>query len=239
MLQAHSQADVKILRLNRCHARISVQCFDTALEDANAILKNFADNEKALFRKADALYHLRQFKDCQQALDNLTSLFPGNKLACQRLERVRERLKEEEGHYNFAALLEGTSKPTRLDCADFTGCVEIRPCKVKSRGRGLFLTKPVKMGELLLCEKAFSVSLMSIHENIDHGLPGHGLDTARDNMFRDCVFQLHRNPSQIPLFTELHSGCGKTEKMTVDGQPVIDGYVSHDVPGFFADCIGS
>lgn len=239
LLQARSQADLQTLRLNRCHARISVQCFDTALEDANAVLENFADNEKALFRKADALYHLRQFKDSQKTLDYLTSLFPGNKLAYQRLERVQKRLQEEEGHYDFAALLKGTSEPTRLDCASFTGCVEIRPCKVKSRGRGLFLTKPVKVGELLLCEKAFSMSFMSIHENIDQDLPGHGLDTARDDMYRDCVFQLHRNPSQIPLFTELHSGSGKTENMTVDGQPVIDGYVSDYVPGFFADCIGS
>lgn len=226
MLQARSHDDLQTLRLNRCHARISVQCFDTALEDANAVLQNSADNEKALFRKAEALYHLRQFKDSQRALHQLTSLYPDNKLACQRLERVHVRLQEEAGNYDFPAMLKGTSEPTRLDRASFVGCVEVRDCKSKSRGRGLFLTKPVKVGELLLCEKAFSVSLMSIHDNIDQGLPGHGLDTARDEMYRDCIFQLHRNPSQLSSFTELHSGSCKPEKMIVDGQPIIDGYVS-------------
>lgn len=196
------------------------------MEDANAVLENFADNEKALFRKAEALYRLRQFKDSQKSLDHLTSLYPDNELAHQRLERVRDRLQEEAGNYDFPTMLKGTSEPTKLDRANFIGCLEVRTCKVKSRGRGLFLTKPVKVGELLLCEKAFSVSLMSIHEDIDQGLPGHGLDTARDDMYRDCIFQLHRNPSQIPLFTELHSGSCKSEKMIVDGQPILDGYVS-------------
>lgn len=196
------------------------------MEDANAVLEKSADNEKALFRKAEALYHLRQFKDSQKSLDHLKSLYPDNKMACERLERVRDRLQEEAGKYDFPAMLKGTSEPTRLDRANFIGSLEVRTCKVKSRGRGLFLTKPVKVGELLLCEKAFSVSLMSIHEDIDQSLPGHGLDTARDDMYRDCVFQLHRNPSQIQLFTELHSGNSKSEKMIVDGQPILDGYVS-------------
>lgn len=239
MLQARSQDDLLTLRLNRCHARISVQCFDNALEDANAVLENSAENEKALFRKAEALYHLRQFKDSQKALDRLTSLFPDNKMAFQRLERVRERLQEEAGNYDFATMLKGTSEPTRLDRASFIGCVEVRKCKMKSRGRGLFLTKPVKVGELLLCEKAFAVSLMSIYENIDEDLPGHGLDTARDDMYRDCVFQLHRNPSQIPLLMGLHSGGRKPETLSVDGQSIIDGYVKGvcSVPFFFANLL--
>lgn len=225
--QARSPGDLRTLRLNRCHARLSVQCFDTALEDANAVLKGFPDAEKALFRKAEALYHLRQFKDSLKTLDRLITIFPNNKVACQRLERVRERLQEEAGNYDFPAMLKRTSEPIRLDRASFIGCVEVRECKVKSRGRGLFLTKSVKVGELLLCEKAFSVSLMSIHEDIDKDSPGHGLGTARDDILRDCVFQLHRNPSQISIFTALHSGSGEPEKQSVDGQPIINGYVSN------------
>lgn len=231
LLQARSDDDLRTLRLNRCYARISVQCFDTALEDANAVLKQDPENEKALYRKSEALYHLRQFKDSQKTLDRLTTLFPHNKMACQRLERVRDRLQEEAGNYDFPAMLKGTSEPTTLDRASFIGCVEVRECKVRSRGRGLFLTKPAKVGELLICEKAFSVSLMSIHENIDQSLPGHGLDTARDYMLRDCVFQLHRNPSQISVFTKLHSGYCKPEKMSVDGQPIINGVLIDSIIG--------
>ena len=151
-------------------------------------------------------------------------------MACQRLERVRNRLQERAGIYDFSGMLKETLKQTRLDRASYKGCVEVRTCKDKSRGRGLFLTKAVKAGELLLCEKAFSVSLMSIKETVAQKLHGDGLDEAVDSLQKDCVFQLHRNPSLIPAFTELYSGNYHPEEVTqVDGQPIIDGYVNNAI----------
>jgi hypothetical protein len=42
-----------------------------------------------------------------------------------------------------------------MDRADFVGPIEVRPCKNPEHGRGVFSTRAVKAGELLLCEKAF------------------------------------------------------------------------------------
>jgi hypothetical protein len=45
-------------------------------------------------------------------------------------------------------------RPPKIDSASFTGPIEIRDSP--SRGKGLFTTKQVKAGDLLLCEKEFS-----------------------------------------------------------------------------------
>lgn len=226
LLKARCQDDVLRIRLNRCQARLFIQCFDHAVDDANVVLNSFPNKEKALFRKAEALYQLRRFKEAKEVLDHMIRLYPRNEIATHRMARVARRLQEEAGIYDFAAMLKENIQPVKSDRASFIGSVEVRVCKVKSRGRGLFLTKPVYAGELLLCEKAFSVSLLSIHDedSNDNGLSGNVLDVARDDLHKDCVFQLHRNPSLLPAFKGLHSGHYSPEKIDeVDGQIILDG----------------
>lgn len=196
------------------------------MDDANVVLNRDPHNEKALFRKAEALYQLRRFKEAKEVLGHMISLYPRNEIATHRMERVARRLQEEAGIYDFAGMLKENIQPMKSDRASYIGSVEIRACKAKSRGRGLFLTKPVYAGELLLCEKAFAVSLLSIHadESSDDGLSENGLDAARDDLHKDCVFQFHRNPSLLPAFKGLHSGRYCPEKIAeVDGQIIVDG----------------
>jgi hypothetical protein len=58
--------------------------------------------------------------------------------------------------YDFETISKEVSKvrPPHLDHATFVGLVEVKTSP--GRGRGLFTTKAVKAGELLLCEKAFA-----------------------------------------------------------------------------------
>lgn len=196
------------------------------MEDANAVLDRSPGKEKALFRKAEALYQLRRFKETKEVLGYMISLYPCNKIASHRMERVSHRLQEEAGIYDFAGMLKENMQPVKSDRASYIGSVEVRACKVKSRGRGLFLKKSVNAGELLLCEKAFSVSLLSIHDDDsnDHGLSGKGLDVARDDLHKDCVFQFHRNPSLFSAFKGLHPGHYSPEEISeVDEQTILDG----------------
>lgn len=196
------------------------------MEDANAVLDRLPGKEKALFRKAEALYQLRRFKETKEVLGYMISLYPCNKIASHRMERVSRRLQEEAGIYDFASMLKENMQPVKSDRASYIGSVEVRACKVKSRGRGLFLKKSVNAGELLLCEKAFSVSLLSIHDDDsnDHGLSGNGLDVARDDLHKDCVFQFHRNPSLFSAFKGLHPGHYSPEEISeVDEQTILDG----------------
>jgi hypothetical protein len=48
-------------------------------------------------------------------------------------------------------------KCPRLDYGDYIGPVEVRACDQLSKGRGLFATRDISQGELLLCEKALKI----------------------------------------------------------------------------------
>jgi hypothetical protein len=117
--------------------------------------------------------------------------------------------------------------PPLIDCATHSSPVEIR--KSPGRGNGLFTTKDVKSGELLLCEKAFSYCY------IDPKNPG-----ARANILMNLftkkmtiggsayllaqiVQKLYHDPQSISMFQELSHGEHKELSVSEsDGLPVVD-----------------
>lgn len=163
--------------------------------------------------------------------------FPHNSEASAFLERAQSRVVEQKtGVYNFSQLQENAKKlrPPHLDHATYIGPVEVR--QTESKGRGLFVTKDVKAGDLLLCEKAFShahagegaadagndeaSSTISILLNPETG--GGFMGTQAD-LIKLTVQKLYRNPSLAPAFTTLYHGSyerGSTS--TVDGEPIVD-----------------
>lgn len=115
-----------------------------------------------MFRAAEALYHLSRYDDCCEVLKKLCNLFPNNDQATAVFARAQRRCAEtSSGQFDFKLLQAEAKKhrPPHLDHATYVGPVEVR--KVKGKGRGLLTTKPVKAGDLILCEKAFS------HAHID------------------------------------------------------------------------
>ena len=192
-------------------------------------------SEKGLFRAALAFYGLAKFQDCGETLELLLQKYPTNAVARKELSRVQDRLREQSrGEYDFKSMYEATKvMPLSLDNATYLGPVEINASV--GRGRGLFSTRAVKAGELLLCEKAFSHCYAD-----EKGKPSRNsllMDTDTDRMtmgtsgylITEIVQQLHRNPSQIPSYLSLHHGSYQpTLTDQVDGQPVIDTYVTQD-----------
>ena len=88
----------------------------------------------------------------------LVERYPNTTTALAELERSKIRLREENGEIDFADLLAEAERKfpnPDMDRADFVGPIEVRPCKNPEHGRGVFSTRPVKAGELFLCEKAF------------------------------------------------------------------------------------
>jgi hypothetical protein len=131
--------------------------FDTALSDTG--FPNFNPNpiEKAMFCAAEALYNLEQFIECCQVLELLCTYFLYNSQALVVLGHARSRSQEQRtGVYNFKEFQTKAKKLRllQLDHAIYIGPVEIR--QTESKGRGLFVTKAVKAGDLLLYKKAFS-----------------------------------------------------------------------------------
>lgn len=226
---------IEIIKRNRSLAFLKTKQFDAALIDSGFLNFNSNPTEKAQFRAADALYHLEKFNECCQVLELLLSSFPHNSQASVALDRARSRsLENKTGLYDFKLLQAKAKKlrPPHLDHASYLGPVEIR--QTESRGRGLFVTKAVKAGELLLCEKAFShahaeedagdgnensskISLL-INPETNQGFMG-----AQADLIKLIVQKLYLNPSVAPAFVTLYHGTYEgVSTSTVDEKPIVD-----------------
>jgi tetratricopeptide (TPR) repeat protein len=225
------------VRLNRALAYLKNEYFDAALMDTDCLTSPSDAPEKALYRAGQALYRLGRFSECQDILTLLCKKYPNNSDATVELTRVKCRLEEQRsGKCNFKAIYEQVSKlrPPHLDHATFVGPVTIKASE--GRGRGLFTTKAVKAGDLILCEKAFAhcyadaaeenavnSSTISLLMNVHTNQMTMG---TRGDLITTIVQKLWRNPSFLPEVTSLHHGSYIPVDVTeVDGKPIIDTYV--------------
>jgi hypothetical protein len=220
-----------VIKRNRSLAYLRTKHYDAALSDTGFPDFGKEASDKALFRAAEALYHLTRYDDCCKVLEQLCELFSTNKEATAALARARRRCDESStGQFDFE-LLQAEAKthsPPHLDHATYVGPVQVRT--VEGKGRGLFTTKPTKAGDLLLCEKAFS------HAHVDDAQKGNANITLLMNVETDKGFiggqadliqlitqKLYKNPSMTAAFTDLHHGDYKAvDTISVDGQPVVD-----------------
>ena len=223
-----TEEDAMLLLLNRCQARLSSQHYDAALEDAMAVLEMDTTSEKALFRAARASYSLGCFARCRSFLTELQLLYPRNKAAIKELERCEVRIREQAGDFDFASMLAEAviKQPSpRLDRAGYVGPIEVRKCAIESHGRGLFTTKAVKAGDLLLCEKAFAAAFASNDSAaIAETSPSKDVKPDESNwklklrseLALTTFYKLIRNPSVVSAFADLYPGPDADEKIDED-----------------------
>lgn len=210
--------------------------FDAALTDATLSSTALEPSEKALYRGAQSLYHLRRYCECEDMLMALCTNFPSNLEAQKELSRVRRQTEEQKtGVYDFRRLyMEATvSQPPHLDCATFIGPVVVNDSP--GRGRGLFTTKPLKAGDLILCEKPFahcyagpfeenreSSSRLTVLINTQTNRISQG---TQADLITTIVQKLWQNPSLQKKIGELYHGFYTPLIATaVDGNPIIDTY---------------
>ena len=216
------QEDAMVLLLNRCQARLSYHHYDAALQDAVAVLEIDPTSEKALYRAARASYWLNSFAKCRSYLVEFQKLYPENKAATKDIERCELRSQEQSGQFDFASMLDEaiTKQPSpRLDRANYIGPIEVRSCAIESHGRGLFTTKAVKAGELLLCEKAFATAFAPVNTNNPQD-PKSDRSKWRQNLRAELAVtafvKLFSNPSLVPAFAELYPGPDADEEIDKD-----------------------
>lgn len=188
-------------------------------------------SEKGLFREGRALYELGKFDLSLAKFQAVVERYPHNKDARSEIKRVRERLREQQtGHYEFAKMYEqAEATPPLIDCATYIGPVAVRPSP--GRGRGLFTTKPVKAGELLLCEKAFAycyagnenpTSRNNIRILMNIGTKRSSIG-GQAYLITQIVQKLYHNPESSASFTELHRGDYQATALPeVEGKPIVD-----------------
>jgi hypothetical protein len=224
-------------------AYLNLGCYDAALEDASCACVGEKPPEKVLYRAAMALYRLGRFLECRGRLELLLRLNPLNEAGRQLMKRVLQRLYElKTGKYNFDSMYDSVHGGNRhLDIATFCGPVAFRP--LPGHRGGLFTTRAVTAGELLLCEKAFVYHGVADHTGSAPIEPSPGEPSSLSgistliNMNDDsatigtlpdlidtAIQKISRSPSLLPTFTSLYSGSYTTADapLLVDGQPVVD-----------------
>ncbi|KAK3339820.1 TPR domain protein [Lasiosphaeria hispida] len=225
------------IQLNRALAFLKAEAFDAALADVEPAATSSKPPEKALFRKAQALYGLQRFRECCDVITALRLAYPSNDAAKDLLGRAIGRLAEQtSGRYNFNNLRAEASRlrPPHLDRATYIGPVCIKPSGISPGGRGMFTTKAVAAGDLLLCEKAFAHSFIGDSDNAKPEETTILLDTGTDRitigaqpaLINMTIRKAYTNPSLAPAVTGLHHGTYQPlEADSVDGEPVVDSFL--------------
>ncbi|KAL3481451.1 hypothetical protein BJX99DRAFT_253759 [Aspergillus californicus] len=230
-----SEKQILILNLNLGLASLKLEQFDAAIRHFDLVLNTNGHSGKALWGKSQALHHLQKHLERHDILMCLQVRVPTFAPAKNVLPTAAKHLEEQlHGKYNFAQLYKEANKlrPPHLNHASFIGSVEVRPSG--NKGRGLFTTKPVKAGDLLLCEKAFAHAYIN-SEDPDESLPMTLLVNAENrtmtmgaqaHLIKMVVQRIYRNPSPASTITDLHRGLYEGVKVReIDETPVVDTFL--------------
>ncbi|KAF4999866.1 hypothetical protein FDECE_11365 [Fusarium decemcellulare] len=218
--------------LNRSLANLRLGRPEKALSDAIQGTDSQSPSERALFREARALYETGDFEHCLEKLQELSVSYPENKAASPELHRVKARLKEQQsGEYSFKIMYQQAKmSPPAIDCATFSRPVEIR--QSPGHGRGLFTTRPVSAGELLLCEKAFAYGWAGDDGSTKNINILMNLFTKRMVMggqallLNEIIQKLYHGSQLGREFEDLHhADYQKVVVSECDGTPVVDSFL--------------
>lgn len=219
---AETAEEGRLAYLNRSLVNLRLGRPATALADATKSYgtDSLAVTEKGLLREASALYDLAKYDQSFNKLQTLRAKYPTNDSAMAMIDRVQARLKEQQmGQYDFRRMYkQAKATPPLIDCATYTAPVEIG--ESPGKGRGVFTTRKVLAGEILICEKAFGY----IYAGKDH--PRSRAMTKGDvsmGLLTQIVQRLLHNVEDVRLFSQLYHGDYDTVGVfEVDGKPVVN-----------------
>ncbi|KAK7434367.1 hypothetical protein Landi51_13547 [Colletotrichum acutatum] len=224
--------------LNRSLANLRLHRLEKAVDDASKSQDDNVPTQKGLFREAKAYYSLEQFSLCSAKLRKVLALNPKNQDAKKELARTLRRIDEQDrGIYQWGQMYDqANATPPVIDCATYNGPVEVR--RSTERGRGLFTSKAVKAGDLLLCEKAFSYRYAGEDDNMDANQNNRVLVSlvskrtvlgAQASLAFNIIQKLHHNPRLAPRFNDLHHGDSHSGAAKQQDKSIIDTFFVMDV----------
>ena len=223
----------KVFYCNRALTRLRISQFEGALNDCDQVLQSDPEHQKALFSKARALYRLRKFDESHSLCKRLLARDPVSAEGRSLLEATSKRLDESMvRNFDFSDMRNEANRQKfpRLDYGDYVGPVEIGTCGPSSKGRGLFATRDIRQGELLLCEKALKICY------VDEVPMQTNINTVKNRFYfgpdsclpSQVVQFLYDNPLVAGPFFDLYSGDRDAPNRIVhadaEGGPIIDSF---------------
>jgi len=227
---------------NRAHVNLLLNQLDEAKADAKASLISREDerskelDSKAYFRAGSAAYNLGEYQEAKGFFEEQLKLMPDDKNASANLRRTEMRLREQEiGKHDLKRIKAGLSRSRpRVDAASFISNIKVKDSP--GRGRGLFATRDIPAGEIVLCEKSFCV--VWGHENdaltaMTYDVRDDRIRVSPVGLSKSTVQKLLSNPSQIAKVMDLYGdyqGDDKSKNVSKneDG-PVVDTFRVHDI----------
>ncbi|KAG6368930.1 hypothetical protein INS49_003148 [Diaporthe citri] len=227
---AETAEELHLAYLNRSLANLRLGRPATALADA---IKSYGEDssartERGLLREASALYELAKYGQCLDTLQTLITSHSERASAMPMIERARARLQERQsGQYDFRRMYEEAQKtPPLIECATYIGAVEIRDSPGK--GRGVFTTRKVLAGELLICEKAFGYACCNEDFPVDEDMTE--LESSKKYLRTQIVQKLLHNIEDARSFVDLYHGdYDAVSVYGVDGRAVVDSFLVRKV----------
>ena len=239
-LDACSFEDITIkhdLLRNRAIVNMFLKRFEQALADAKAAIipaKERGDdgaialNSKAYERAGRAAYELGRFQEAEACFRKMQELAPTNEDAFSTLERIEERKQERSsGHYDFTKMSRSANKKhNQLDHADFSSNTTIS--ETDAHGKGLFATKDITVGQLIMCEKAMCAAFDSDKTSQSYTILNHNTKRALTGTQATLLFtlvqKLVHNPELAIGFFDLFDGGyqPKTSLQIVEGHVPVD-----------------
>ncbi|KAL2199451.1 hypothetical protein P885DRAFT_31246 [Corynascus similis CBS 632.67] len=208
------------VRTKRSGINLILGRYDAAKEDALASRTGGPQDWRAYYNAGRAAYGLCDYAESDTLLSKARELSPDNDKVIREYERCRARLHEEEtGEYDFAEM-HASLRPraVHLDRGSFLR--NTRVAESTRHGRGLFATRDIAAGELVLVEKA---TLM----------PNQYEPTrASAALYALMVRQLCDNPSLAGPVLGLYDGGyarSGVEGTLVDGVPIVDVFLVESI----------
>lgn len=232
------------LARNRAHVNLLLTQLDEAKADAKASLIGRDDDQrskeldsKALYRAGTAAYNLGDYQEARALFEQRLKLTPdiSAKETSAILRKIELRLREQEsGTHDLKKLQAGLSRARpRADAASFFGPTAVQDSSA-GRGRGLFATRAIPAGQIIMIEKAFCVAWgfePDALTAITYDVRDDRIRVAAVGLTRAVVQKLLSNPSQIPEVMALYGdweGVPTTPTALPDG-PVVDTFRVHDI----------
>lgn len=193
------------LKANRSACYLALSEHKLALDDAESVLNIDDKHVKCIYRKVTALFGIKLYEDAVAYLENIKlESIPQNdrQILVDLMTRGKSYVAQSEhGDYPWCDLYRTESK--YHDMADFTKTVIVKNSPMK--GRGLFATKTIKPGELILASKA----LAYLEDIVPSGCDGEDtfiLAEMNSKLNKKLVQILEENPNKCQEVYRLYAG---------------------------------